>query len=200
MRAGWACNYRRSAQDTADPHRCKRAESVAAAIGKNYKGKTINFEEYTIRSYTIAHSQVISRTLSLSVRWSHEYIAFGIPVLLPFYKSKTCTKRRWTVGKWRDVTEEPIEQQRHELFLCKCSSCSGDQRHAWICRERRRRYGLVPRTWKWSVFTSLHGGQPSWFSTGKCQQVDVGKISTLCEDRCLGQLAHLRAPPRLDQG
>ena len=27
------------------------------AVGKNYKGKTINFEEYTIRSYTIAHSQ-----------------------------------------------------------------------------------------------------------------------------------------------
>ena len=87
------------AQDTADSHGCKRSDFAAAVVGKDNKGKTTDSKEYTTRSYTIAHSQVISRTLSLGVRWYHRYIAFGIPALLPFYKSRTCTKRRWSIGK-----------------------------------------------------------------------------------------------------
>ena len=94
--------------------RCpKRKVPRAAAIGtlETVNSTITNTKHYTKIVGITAHSQVISRRLYLlSLRWSHKNILFGIRVFLPFYKSSTCIKRRWTAEKRSDVATTPFEQ------------------------------------------------------------------------------------------
>ena len=135
------------------------------------------------QSLGTTHSQVISRTLTLGVRWSHfTFNVFDIPVFLPYYKSLVLKQ---TEADWQqeDVAEEPVEQQRHKLFFrSECCSGPGDQWHAWIPRERRRRHDVLPCSWKCSINKQLHSGQSSWSSSRrKCQKINIGKITSRCK-------------------
>ena len=66
----------------------KRQSGRQDCIDFNKEKKDLHYLIYKVFKRTRGHSQVISRTLLLGVRWSQLCIVlYGIPVLLPFYKS-----------------------------------------------------------------------------------------------------------------
>ena len=78
-----------------------------------FKGRfIIENQYYKWENLTTTHSQVISRTLSLGVRWSRNFILdpYGISVFLTYYKSLDLEVNGGGLEQ-EDVAEEPVKQQ-----------------------------------------------------------------------------------------
>ena len=122
-------------------------------LGNNNNVKINSYNIYTQRSRSTTDSQVISRTLGTERTVVPQYLEpHGILVYLPYYESLD-----WEVNggglEQEDVAEEPVEQQRHKLYLRSgCCSCTGNQWHAWIPGERRRWHDVISCAWKYSIY------------------------------------------------